>query len=473
MGTRSDILVVDDDREILNLQELALKMSGLEAEPFSDPNQAWKHLREHGARLVVTDWEMPGMTGMDLLFKTRGLAVPPYVIILTGHATVNRVVQAMQVGAFCVLEKPFDPNVYLEIVQKALEGGGRQSGGIPLPKDGPEVVVSSPKMKQVFETVRSAARTDSTVLLLGESGTGKEVVADYLHACSARAKGPLVKINCGALPEHLLESELFGHEKGAFTGADRRRIGRFEEAHGGTLFLDEIGDLPQALQVKLLRALQQRVIERLGSSQPVPVDFRLISATHQDMAAAVRAGEFRQDLYYRINVVPIRIPALRERPEDILPLAEHFFAALSRRLEQAPSGIGEAARRKLASFPWPGNVRQLRNAIEYALVMCASGPIGPQHLPEELRASPEAPEAVDAQEAQVFQAVAASGAAHGTLSSSPGESGLQETLRAVEANLIREALERHDWNVTEALKELKISRSALYERMKLYGIKRP
>ncbi|MBE7462768.1 MAG: sigma-54-dependent Fis family transcriptional regulator [Planctomycetes bacterium] len=476
MASAQEIVVVDDETDILALQEATLSVAGLNARTFSNPLEAWEYIRQNRPRLVISDWEMPGLSGMDLLFKTRGLPVTPYVIILTGFGSVDRAVQALKMGAFSFLEKPFDPEKYLELVQSALDmvppGAGdlrktRAYATSTTGDDPKEPIVRSPKMKRVLEMVRAAAPTDSNVLLLGESGTGKEVVADYLHACSARSRGPLVKVNCGALPEHLMESELFGHEKGAFTGADRRRVGRFELAHNGTLFLDEIGDLPLPLQVKLLRALQEHVIERVGSSASVPTDFRLVSATHKDLAGGVGEGTFREDLYYRINVVPIRLPALRDRPEDVEPLAQYFFSELTQKLPRKPQSISQEALDCLRAFAWPGNVRQLRNAIEYALVMCLGDAIGAEHLPEELRTERSlcAP-AVDAS--------AGHQAAVGANPSLPvAEGGLQDTLKNVESDLIRQALDRHQWNVTEVVRELKLSRSALYERMKQYGIKRP
>ena len=328
-------------------------------------------------------------------------------------------------------------------------------------------------MRSVLDTARSAAATHSTVLLLGETGTGKEVLADYIHRHSPRSKAPLIKVNCGALPENLMESELFGHEKGAFTGAERRSIGRFEQAHGGSLFLDEIGDLLLSLQVKLLRALQERTIERVGSSTPISVDFRLVCATHCDLKAAIAEKRFREDLFYRINVVPIRLPALRERHEDIEPLAQHFFKHLRAGLPKGPRRLSDAALRVLKIFAWPGNVRQLRNAIEYALILGKDESVGVQDLPEEVRsgrdsAAGAAETPVPPQGASMEQPVGGTAPA-----SDPGMAGLKRSVQDAEVELIRAALERHHWRMTTVAKELKISRSTLYQRMEQYGIKRP
>lgn len=468
------VVIVDDDDATLQIQRDLLSEIGIAPRCFNDPCEAWELIRRGDPKLVVTDWEMPGMTGMDLLFKTRGLDTPPYVIILTGVATVNRAVQAMTRGAFSFLEKPIDSDPYLELVRGALECQQAQateaSGWASEPRSTKGLrknlapIAKSPRMQSVIDMAAAAAATPSTVLLLGESGTGKEVLADFIHARSPRARGPLVKVNCGALPEHLLESELFGHEKGAFTGADLRRIGRFEQANGGTLFLDEIGDLMQSLQVKMLRALQERVVERVGSGTPVPVDFRLVCATHKDLSAAVREGSFRQDLFYRINVVPIHIPPLRERSQDVEDLARMFLDDLRQSAPKAPERISESAMGRLRTYEWPGNVRQLRNAIEYSLVMCRNDEVLTEHLPLEIRphetnvAPPEEPEV---------------GIADGrALLAKFGAGTFQERVSAFEAALIRAALDENAWSAKKTIEYLQISRSAFYERMKAYGIKK-
>ncbi len=288
-----EIVLVDDDPLTLTLEQDVLSAAGMHAKSFTNPFEAWQYIEKTVPRLVVTDSRMPGMSGMELLFKTRGMPIPPHVIIATGFGTVEHAVTAMNEGAFNFIEKPFKAERFLSIVQESLrtrmDGGPRgansgrssesPSGRIIAGANRPTPVAVSPSMRRVLELARSASSTDSSILLLGETGTGKEVLADFIHYNSPRSRGPLVKINCGAMPEHLLESELFGHEKGAFTGADRRKIGRFEAANDGTIMLDEIGDLLQPLQVKILRVLQQRMIERLGDNKSVPVDFRLICAT--------------------------------------------------------------------------------------------------------------------------------------------------------------------------------------------------
>ena len=487
------IVLVDDEPEILEIQKESLNGLGADVQTFTDPIAAWDFIQSGDASLVVTDWNMPGMTGMDLLFKIRGLDQPPYVIVLTAFGTVDRAVQAMNQGAFNFLEKPFKLDRYLSLVKDALFRlrNARQEAEHPrrtskskIPTV-PEPIVAAPAMQRVYDTARSAAGTDSSVLLLGESGTGKEVLADFVHRNSARAAGPIVKVNCGALPEHLMESELFGHEKGAFTGADKRNIGRFEQANGGTLFLDEIGDLLLPLQVKLLRALQDRSIERVGSSAQVRVDFRLICATHQNLKSLAQSGKFREDLYYRINVVPIRVPALRDRREDIQPLAEYFLEKLVSR-KTGPQRFSPEAMQCLKVFNWPGNVRQLRNAVEYALVLCKKDVIEPADLPEEVRAPATGSGAAHASTSGVKHAaltvltIPAAAATAAAPASSVEEAaaggvggGLRNSVKGAEAELIRNMLIKNHWRMTKVAQELQISRSTLYQRMKEYGIKKP
>ncbi|HYF50779.1 MAG TPA: sigma-54 dependent transcriptional regulator [Planctomycetota bacterium] len=448
MFATHEMVAVDDDSSVLDLMGDVLDDAGWRTRRFSDPKLAWEYIRVNSVPLVVTDWEMPGMTGLDLLFRIRGLERPPHVIILTGYGTIDRAVQALTHGAQTFIEKPFAPEKLVAQVREILSSHSAPKRDTKMQKLVPAAtpIVESEAIRRVYAAARSAAMTDSNILLLGESGTGKEVLVDYIHACSGRAKAPIVKVNCGAIPDNLIESELFGHEKGAFTGADRRRIGRFEQANGGTLFLDEIGDLQNTLQVKLLRALQERVIERVGSEVSVPVNFRLVCATHRNLQSAVKEGTFREDLFYRINVIPLRLPRLRERREEIEPLAMHFLAGLNRpSFRISPDAIG-----LMKAFSWPGNVRQLRNAIEYAVVMCQGEQIGPGDLPEEIRLhdAPSGP-APDA------------------------EQPLVSAVKHVEARVIMENLGRFDWNVSRVAEELKISRSSLYERMKAYRIRRP
>jgi len=314
----------------------------------------------------------------------------------------------------------------------------------------PSPVVHSPAMHQALSMARQAAASDSTILLLGETGTGKELVADYIHRHSSRARGPLVKVNCAALPEPLAESELFGHEKGAFTGADRRRVGRFELAQRGTVLLDEVGELTPALQVKLLRVLQERTLERVGSGQSIAVNFRLVCATNRDLASRVAQGLFRADLYYRINVVPIRLPPLRERVEDIAPLARYFLGEL--RTTGRAASLAPDAFAAMNAYTWPGNVRELRNAVECALILCKGDAIHSSDLPSTVREG---------------RGVHVALPAH-----SMGSGTLKDAVSAVEGDCIAKALEQSDWDVGAAARALGISRTRLYVRMKQYGLRR-
>ena len=476
------IVLVDDERDILDIQQEALIELGLTSEAFVSPSVAWNRIQRGDVSLVVSDWNMPEMTGMDLLFKTRSLLNPPFVILITAFGTISRAVQAMNGGAFSFLEKPFKMASFTELVKDALNRRQRNATSITdttkpekivTAENEVEAVIQSTAMRSTMEIARSAAATETTVLLLGESGVGKEVLADYIHQHGRRKRAPIVRVNCGALPQHLIESELFGHERGAFTGADKRRTGRFEEAHGGTLFLDEIGDLPLSLQVKLLRALQQRIIERLGSSAQISVDFRLICATHRNLKAAVAEGTFREDLYYRINVLPINVPPLRDRNEDIVPLAQYFLKLLCARLQVGPENFDDQALTALKEFYWPGNVRQLRNAVEYALVLCKSSTIGRNDLPEEVRSCLPG---VFNSRPSVRSAIAEPPIAGTTIGAAVVESnakpGLKNSIQGAETDAIRSALERHHWRIKAVANELKISRSTLYQRMQLYGIKR-
>jgi DNA-binding NtrC family response regulator len=464
-----EVIVVDDDAAHLNLEAEFLKEAGLRARAFSDPLTAWEAISRGGARVVVSDWEMPGLSGLDLLFKVRGLRQPPQYILVTGHGSVDRAVQALKHGALAFLEKPLRKADFLAAVKEALD----RSRGLVAPEEaeeeGEELVAEAPASRAVLEVARAVAPADSAVLLLGETGSGKEMLAEYIHRHSRRARGPLVKVNCGALPEHLIESELFGHERGAFTGAERRRIGRFEQASGGSLFLDEVGDLAAPLQVKLLRALQEKIIERVGGEAPIAVDFRLICATHLDLAAAVAAGRFREDLYYRINVIPICPPPLRQRIEDLEPLARRFLGRLRDRLPGSPAGFSPEALACLRAYSWPGNVRQLRNAVEYAVVMAKGELIQPADLPRDVREGVTSRPASDASPPVAQDEDWRTPA----LLDLPRQKGLDEALGQVEAALLRAALERRDWKIEEVMKELRVGRTRLYVRMKTYGLQKP
>jgi DNA-binding NtrC family response regulator len=385
------VLVVEDLEDARSsLQELLQLKLGLEVDTASDGAEGLEMLRSRPYSLAITDLRMPKMSGMKMIETVMAENIPVTVVVTTGHGSVKDAVEAMRMGAYDFLTKPPDPQHLCLLVQRALGERALRDEVAALRAETEtrhsfrNVLSKSPRMHDVFELIDHIADTASTVLVRGETGTGKEQVARAIHAASsAHRPGPFVAVNCGALNENLLESELFGHEKGSFTGAAGQRKGRFEIAHTGTLFLDEIGDVPMSMQIKLLRVLQERRFERVGGGEPIEVDVRVIAATHQDMEKLVAEGKFREDLYYRLNVVRIDIPPLRERPEDIPLLVSHFAQKFAR-VGKAPPIVSPEAMEVLLKCPWPGNVRQLENAIERACVTAREGKIEVKNLPPDI-----------------------------------------------------------------------------------------
>ena len=384
---------LEDTRESLReLLQLSLK---LVVDTATDGATALAMLRERPYSLLITDLRMPKLGGMKLIETIQAEKIPVSVIVTTGHGSIKDAVEAMRSGAYDFLTKPPDPQHLCLLVQRALRERALQDEVAALRQELSDrhtfqnVLSRSPKMHDIFELVSQISDTNATVLIRGETGTGKEQVARAIHQASSDSRtGQFVAVNCGALNENLLESELFGHEKGSFTGADRKRVGRFELASQGTLFLDEIGDVPMSMQIKLLRVLQERKIERVGGAEPIEVDVRVIAATHQDMEKLVKDGEFREDLYYRLNVVRIDIPPLRERPEDIPMLAGHFCEKFARP-GQKPPAISAEALDVLMKCAWPGNVRQLENALERACITARDGAIRMKDLPPDVGRRPD------------------------------------------------------------------------------------
>jgi two-component system response regulator AtoC len=451
MSRTPSVLTVDDDAALGKVLGALLAQGGLAARHVVSGADALAALEAHPFDLVVTDLRMPGMDGMALLAQValRWPDVP--VVMLTAHGNVPLAVEAMKAGAADFVLKPFDREDLLYVLRKALAGAARERerdvAPSPAPAASSELLGDSQAMRAVHALIRRAAPGDATVLILGESGTGKELVARAIHDGSPRRAGPFVKLNCGALPDPLLESELFGYEKGAFTGAATRKPGRVELAHGGTLFLDEIGDVTPPMQVKLLRVLQEREIERLGATVSIKVDVRFVAATHRDLETMVAQGHFREDLYYRLNVVPLRLPPLRSRPEDIAPLARHF-AALHARSHKKPMELASDAVERLRLEPWPGNVRQLQNFLE-RLVVLSDGPvIDVRDVERELAPAPGAP-AAPAHDAGI---------------------PLDAARREVEKETIRNALARANGNRTVAARILGVSRRTLYNKLEEHGI---
>ncbi len=445
------ILIVEDEAKMRRLLELNLGEEGFSTLSAGDAETGLKLLRENSVDLVVTDLKLPGMNGLDFLqaVKHQNAVLP--VIVMTAFGTVETAVEAMKAGASDYVLKPFSLAEMRMVIHKELDVHKLREENRSLREAlgkryaHPNVVARSPKMQEVLATVERVAPTNSTVLLGGESGVGKDLIARAIHEKSRRARGPFIKINSSAIPENLLESELFGYEKGAFTGANSSKPGKFELADKGTLFLDEIGDVPPAIQVKLLRVLQEREFERLGGTRTVKVDVRLIAATNRDLRAALEEGTFREDLYYRLNVVPIDIAPLRERKEDIPDLASLFMERFCGGARQPVKGIAPEAVRILANYHWPGNVRELQNIIERACALAKGDVIEPADIHLDTR---------------------------------PVRAGTSEnhflpegmTLERWEDEMIHEALRRASGNKSQAARLLGLSRNALRYRLSKIGI---
>jgi len=384
MSLKTNILVADDEELIRRVLAEALVAEGYEVETAADGEIAWKVIQRHTFDLAFLDIRMPGLNGLEVLQKIKDLEVALPVIIMTGQTTLTNAIESMKSGAFDYLPKPFDLEDVRILAGRALEAS-RLAANIKQTRPAiagknEQIIGSGPSMQQVYKTIGRIVSSDATVLIQGESGTGKELVAKVLHHYSSRWRGPFVPINCSAIPLELLESELFGHEKGAFTGATERHNGKFEQANGGTLFLDEIADMPLPLQAKLLRVFQEREFTRVGGSQLQRTDVRIIAASNQDLAVAVEEDRFREDLYFRVKVVPITLPPLRERPEDIPELTRHFLSKIAITMGTTAKGVTSEAQSLLSSYPWPGNVRELENALVSAAVLSPSPELTPSDL---------------------------------------------------------------------------------------------
>jgi two-component system response regulator HydG len=394
------VLIVDDETSNVDSLARIFEREGWRVARAGSGPAALDALRRERAAVVVTDLMMPGMSGEELLRAVKTLAPETEVVLMTAYGTVETAVSAMKEGAYDFITKPVKRHAIVKSVRRALEKASLVAENralrarlLELAPGVGGLVGDAPAFRAMLETLRQAAPTSATVLLVGESGTGKELAARLVHDLSPRAAGPFVPINCAAIPEGLLESELFGHEKGAFTGAAARREGRFERAGGGTLFLDEVGEMSPAVQVKLLRFLQDGVLERVGGTESLRVDVRVVAATNKDLAAEVRAGHFREDLFYRLDVVDVRLPPLRARREDVLPLASHFLRRVAEGLPKQVAGFTPAAAAALERYAWPGNVRELLHAVERAVILTRGEAVDLPDLPEAIRAAAAAPEA--------------------------------------------------------------------------------
>ncbi len=434
------ILIVDDDAGQRSLLNAFLKSQGFDTVSVASGERALEALRLQSFSMMISDVRMPGISGLETLRRARREHAVLPVLLVTAYSDIRDAVGAMRDGAVNYLSKPIDLDELLANVRQAT--GLSRATPLKFSEDKelpPNVIARSPLMQAVFRDASLVAFSESRVLLTGESGVGKEVLADVLHAWSARATGPLVKVNCAAIPETLLESELFGHERGAFTGAAAQRIGRFEQAAGGTIFLDEIGEMSSKLQAKLLRVTQDGRFQRLGSNTEIHTDARILAASNRNLEEEVKEGRFREDLFYRLNVVELSIPPLRERREDILPLANHFIAEFSQGRARFSSGVNECLER----YAWPGNVRELRNAMERAALVSRGELVLPEHLPARVRATPE-PSAM-------LSAI-----------------GTGEQLEDVERQTILQALQKHSFSRTETAKAIGISRRALIYKLQRF-----
>ena len=438
------ILIVDDEFSVRDSLEKWFKADGFRVETAEDAKEALRKLQEGAWDIVLIDIKMPGMDGMELQRRVREISENIITIMITAYATVETAVQAMKEGAADYITKPFDPDELSLVINRVLKEKELADENIRLRRKidrlarHDDIVGESPAMKKVLELVKMVAQTDATVLIRGESGTGKELIARAIHSNSHRRYFPIIPINCGALPETLLESELFGHEKGAFTGAQYRRKGKLEMADGGTLFLDEIGNISMKTQLDLLSVLETKEFTRIGGNKVIQVDFRVICATNKDLEQAIKEGTFREDLYYRINVFSIYLPPLRENRSDIPLFAEHFVKKYAMSMNKRVREISPEAMDLLVRYNWPGNVRELENAIERAMVVTKDEVIREEDLPFQLK----------------------------TEIMTPASDSLEE----VEKFHIINILNRMDWNITRSAETLRIDRQTLYNKIKKYGI---
>ncbi len=465
--TRTVVLVVDDDPDIRLALEMLLGYEGYSVWTAKDGEEALARIESEAAKgrrpgVVMTDLKMPRMDGLELLERLRARSDPPPVVLISGHGDIQTAVEAIRRGALNFLEKPLSEERVRVTIRGALRETRLAAENQHLRRqlgERWELVGASPAMERLRAQIEQVAASEASVLITGENGTGKEVVARALHLASPRAGGPFVTVNCAAIPEELIESELFGHEKGSFTGAHERRIGHFEAADGGTLFLDEIGDMPLAAQAKVLRALETREITRVGDSKPVRVDIRILAATNADLAAAVEAKSFRRDLFYRLNVVPLHLPPLRERREDVPALARHFLAQIGSRSGRAARSLAPQALALLASLDWPGNVRQLRNLLEGANVFAQGSEITRADLQQLLETGPglAPPASAPVSPARTADPFAAR--------------SFEEFKDLSEKLFIELKLAENEGNVKRTAEQLGMQRSHLYKKLDRFGLK--
>jgi DNA-binding NtrC family response regulator len=448
------ILVIEDELSVRLGISCTLEGAGYKAVSAENGMEGMRLFEKESFDVVVTDLRLPGADGIEVLKAVKNIAQDTGVIVITAFADVKTAVEAMREGAYDYISKPFDPAEMLIVLDRFIKHRGLELENIRLKEEIRErtqfesIIGSTPQMQAIFETIKAVAKTDSSVIIYGETGTGKELVANAIHNLSLRKDKPFIKINCAAIPETLLESELFGHEKGAFTGAIQRRKGKFEAADGGTIFLDEIGDMPISLQTKLLRVLESHTFERLGGNESITVNVRTIYATRKNLKEEVKAGRFREDLFFRTNVVPINIPPLRERKEDIPLLIDHFFNIFTNKTGKKDITIAPAAMQRLTGYNYPGNVRELEHAIEMAVTLCGGNRIDLCCLPVEIRGSD---------------------VRHDLMQIICDDRTLEDRLRMFEMDVIGQALKESGGKKKEAAKRLGISRETLWRKLKEYG----
>jgi two-component system, NtrC family, nitrogen regulation response regulator NtrX len=451
MTHRSHLLVVDDEAGIRESLASILEDEGYLVDAVASGEEALARATSGDFEVVLLDVWLPGIDGLQTLSRIQIMQRPPAVIMISGHGTIETAVRATKLGAFDFIEKPLSLEKIVVLVRNAVQQRRLAEENQLLRSElgyRHQVIGDSVPMKAMRQQIAVTAPTNGRVLIYGESGTGKELVARALHAASLRSSGPFVEVNCAAIPEELIESELFGHVKGSFTGATEDKIGKFQKANGGTLFLDEIGDMSLRTQSKVLRVLEEQRFEPVGSNQTVNVDVRVIAATNKNLEQEIARGAFRQDLFYRLNVIPFYVPPLRDRKEDIVILARHFLNEFSSAYGKKIRELSDTAMEVLLRYPWPGNVRELRNLVERLVIVCPQARIEPHHLPPELfRGAAESPQ-------QPY-------------------STLHEARSAYEREFILRKLQEHRWNMTQTASALGLERSHLYRKMKSLGITAP
>lgn len=453
------ILIVDDEADLRTLMRLALTRMGLDTELAQDLREARALLQQHSFDLCLTDLNLPDGSGLTLVQQIVEQQPQLPVAVITAYGSMDTAIEALKAGAFDFVSKPIELPRLRELVNRALQLKQSVSEPEQHPQLSQQLLGQSSAMQQLRAMLTKLARSQAPVYISGESGTGKEVVARLIHQLGPRSNGPFVPVNCGAIPTELMESEFFGHKKGSFTGATEDKQGLFQSAQGGTLFLDEVADLPLSMQVKLLRAIQEKKIRPIGGQQEIAVDLRILSATHKNLAQMVDAGHFRQDLYYRINVIELKIPPLRDRDGDVLILAEAFLQKLAQDWQMTPPALSAAARQQLQAYSFPGNVRELQNTLERALTLCEGDTILPEHL-----------------QLDTGRSLPSGSAAAGDLPTLPQglpPEGLEAYLQNIEKQLLMRALELSHWNRTAAAKKLGMSFRSLRYRLKKLGLDDP